>query len=461
MQQDSKIYERVHFKMELRIAFRAVFALGLCTSQVAGEAVARAVRVSGRDFVLTSTNARITMSGPNVVVKGPPYIPSVSGTTYCNDVVNDECTKTGTCKTCYTFNEADVQHMKTMGWDTIRLGVAWAGAQPRDDDALDPDFVERLHALLNLTDRTGIHVILDNHGDMVGGAGCGNGVPMWFQQKAAPELIGKQLTTGFPYNLVPSLEVTKVGGYNECGDNATMWAQHAGDANYNLINDCCKALNAGGNPPGLGYTTIAQKTMDYMINPGPGRDAFVRYWTLMATAVASHPSAFAAELMNEPMTINRKQAYNTWRATAEAINSVIPDMAVSMCDTGEGAIIPAWVSAIGGDGLDLDKDTEDWIINSNTAFYAWHWYGFPTDAANAVKSVMEISEKWNLPTFATEFGSCDAWVAARDANISHTYWHYSSYCDTGAAFGNKPAPADTFGACILGWAGGNSNYTCK
>ena len=35
--------------------------------------------------------------------------------------------------------------------------------------------------------------LLDNHGDMVGSAGCGNGVPMWFQQKAAPDLIGKKV----------------------------------------------------------------------------------------------------------------------------------------------------------------------------------------------------------------------------------------------------------------------------
>lgn len=37
---------------------------------------------------------------------------------------------------------------------------------------------------------------------MVGSAGCGNGVPMWFQKKAAPELIGKPLETKFPYSLV-------------------------------------------------------------------------------------------------------------------------------------------------------------------------------------------------------------------------------------------------------------------
>ena len=63
-------------------------------------------------------------------------------------------------------------------------------SQSRDEDALDPVFLEKLHAVLDLTDANDIHVILDNHGDMVGTAGCGNGVPMWFQQKAAPELIG-------------------------------------------------------------------------------------------------------------------------------------------------------------------------------------------------------------------------------------------------------------------------------
>ena len=63
-------------------------------------------------------------------------------------------------------------------------------------DTLDQTFLDRLHAVLNLTDAMGLHVVLDNHGDMVGSAGCGNGVPMWFQKKAAPDLIGKPLSTG-------------------------------------------------------------------------------------------------------------------------------------------------------------------------------------------------------------------------------------------------------------------------
>ena len=113
--------------------------------------------------------------------------------------------------------------------------------------------------------------------------------------KAAPDLIGKQLTTGFPYSLISSLQVTNVGGYDHCGDDAEKWAAFSGDPNYNLLNECCQAMN-GPNPGGLGYTKISQATMNYMIEEGQGRDDFVRFWRLMAEAVVDHPRAFGFEL---------------------------------------------------------------------------------------------------------------------------------------------------------------------
>ena len=58
----------------------------------------------------------------------------------------------------------------------------------------------------------------------------------------------------------------------------------------------------------------------------------------MAEAVVGHPSAFGAELDNEPITINRRLAFDTWRAAAVAIHDVIPDMAVSLADTSEGCL---------------------------------------------------------------------------------------------------------------------------
>ena len=87
-----------------------------------------------------------------------------------------------------------------------------------------------------------------------------------------------------------------------------------------------------------------------------------------------HPSAFAAELMNEPITLNRKQAFNTWRACAIAINEVIPDMSVSICDVAEGPVFPSWIVDLIGADILLDEDTVEWIKASDNVFYAWHYY---------------------------------------------------------------------------------------
>ena len=55
-----------------------------------------------------------------------------------------------------------------------------------------------------------------------------------------------------------------------------------------------------------------------------------------------------------------------------------------------------------------------------------------------------------MPTFATEFSDCKAWKSAAKYNISHTYWHYSSYCTTG--FVSRAMSVDTAGALnVLCW----------
>lgn len=417
----------------------------------------RNVVIKDKNFILADTGESILLNGPNVVVKGPPYLPFVSGDTYCVDS-DDSCQETNTCVSCTTFNQADVDHIKEMGWNTIRLGVVWAGAQPRNENALDPTFLKQLHAILNLTDTNGLHVVLDNHGDMVSSAGCGNGAPMWFSQIASPELIGKPLATGLPYSIVPSINVKNVGGYDTCGDDEEKWAQYAGDPNYNLLNPCCLAMNSP-NPAGLGWTTINQKAMDFTVIEGEGRDYFVRYWRLMAEAVVDHPSAIAAELMNEPMTIRRSSMFDTWRACAEAINEVIPDMSVSLSDVGEGAVLPEFIADINA-GVFISEDTVEWIKQSSTVFYAWHWYGAPADPRDAVNNAQAIGSSWNVPTYLTEFMSCDAKSAVQEAGISYLYWHYSSYCNTGPWFGDLSVPNETFGGCMLGWGGGDSSWTC-
>merc|ERR1719171_2952946 len=100
--------------------------------------------------------------------------------------------------------------------------------------------------------------------------------------------------------------------------------------------------------------------MNYMMQPGEGRDLFVRYWQLMAQEVAQHPSAVGFELMNEPMSIRRQWMYDTWKATADAIIAVIPDASVAVTDTGEG-VIPNLALEIFRGHLDLNRKTRDWL----------------------------------------------------------------------------------------------------
>jgi len=441
---------------------------------LAEPAVPRHVRVDGVRFVESATSSPIVLSGPNVVVKGWPWFPEVKGSSVCADNPMEpgaECQAyPKLCTSCKTFNQADIDHMKALGENSIRLGVVWAGAQPRDENALDPDFLRRMHAVLNLTDANGIHVVLDNHGDMVGSQNCGNGVPTWFQRKAAADLFGKPLRTSkglasLVGKLIPASHVLveETEGYDRCGDNESLWAAHAGDPNYNLLNECCIAINSangrkgGDNPIALGYTETSQRTMDRLLLKGAGRDEFVRFWALIATAVKGHPSAFAVEPMNEPMSVRRRVMFDTWRAVAEAVHEKVPDMSIALADSGTAPLynpsgINKWIPK---DEWDMSKETFEWIHNSNTLFYAWH-YG---DAAHVVNDMLSLGRQWDVPVFSTE-ASCAVMDVAAAVNVSASYWHYSSYCNTGPYFGNRSLN-HSFGACILGWAGGNSSKCGK
>ena len=116
---------------------------------------------------------------------------------------------------------------------------------------------------------------------------------MWFQRAAAPELIGKPLRTSSFFSLLGH-SVASLDGWDACGYNESLWARHAGDPNYNLLNECCIGLSDGANNNALGFSKLAQATMDYLLEKGAGRDAFARYWELIAAAVAEAESALRA-----------------------------------------------------------------------------------------------------------------------------------------------------------------------
>jgi len=60
-----------------------------------------------------SQNREITFHGTNVVVKVPPYIPTI-----------------GEYNQLWSFGPKDIKNLKDNGFNAIRLGVMWAGVEP-------------------------------------------------------------------------------------------------------------------------------------------------------------------------------------------------------------------------------------------------------------------------------------------------------------------------------------------
>jgi hypothetical protein len=406
---------------------------------------------SGEQFVDATSGAKIVLIGPNVVMKGPPWIPSVACSGPSGACFNCSHFKDTSCK---SFTSADIAHIKSLSYNFIRLGVVWAGGQPTSEPKLGADFEKRLHAFLNLCDEHDISVLLDIHQDAVGTAVCGDGIPQWFSKLATPDEIGRPLR---------GIDTLQKDG--SCGTNDTeSWAKFAGDPDYNIKNRCCRVLNAGNDWGAMSGSQQAQATMAYLLS-ARGRPHYARYTALLAAAAKSHPSVVGLELMNEPPTINRMGLFTLWEQCYRAIRAVYPLLAVGVMDPSQ--------AALGLGDLDLTPATIKWLKEASHLFYAFHWYGTPKPVGSAVRNAQRFGRRHSMPCLLTEFGGyggsygCNTQGNASAAGVGSAYWHYDDYCwpkhcpGNGTADGHCPLEqGPRWGACITGWGSGNESFHC-
>jgi len=96
------------------------------------------------------------------VYKGSPYFPPNSDT----------------FDPLQSFNDEDIDRLKSWGWNSVRLGLMWAGAEPSRGQYNATYF----EALRNITDRLGakgIYTYLELHQDVLSEHFCGDGIPAW------------------------------------------------------------------------------------------------------------------------------------------------------------------------------------------------------------------------------------------------------------------------------------------
>merc|ERR1712038_104104 len=122
--------------------------------------------------------------GTNVVFKTDPFIPI---TTHFD--------------ARYSFSVEDAQLLASMGYNTIRLGVLWAGLEPVEGE-YNMTYLDMVEEIVVMAGERGIYSLLDMHQDAFNAKFCGNGVPDW---------AAKPKKENFPYPLEVQYDVDENG----------------------------------------------------------------------------------------------------------------------------------------------------------------------------------------------------------------------------------------------------------
>ncbi|KAF9199520.1 hypothetical protein BGZ49_010336 [Haplosporangium sp. Z 27] len=167
--------------------------------------------------------------------------------------------------------QKDIDFLKSININSIRLGVHWAGVEPVRGQ-YNQTYLDITNGIIAKFQENGIYTLVDQHQDVLAAQLCGHGVPLWFVQPnwviASHGFPVPQTSTPFPVdaNGLPSA------------------------ANCNSIDWSTSYLSyAVGNAFGRFYSNYNNLA-----------DAWAAYWTTVAGSYGSMPGVLGYDLMNEP-----------------------------------------------------------------------------------------------------------------------------------------------------------------
>ncbi|KAG0056485.1 hypothetical protein BGZ83_004743 [Gryganskiella cystojenkinii] len=172
----------------------------------------------------------------------------------------------------WSIVDKDIQTMKDLNINSIRLGVHWAGVEPVRGQ-YNQTYLDITNGIIKKLQDNDIYTLIDQHQDVWAGQLCGHGAPPWFVQPgwvdAGHMMPVPQKST--PFAVDP---VTRFPSDADCGsiDWGTSYLDYAvGNAFGRLYNN---------------YDNLG--------------DAWAAYWKTVATNYHTMPGVMGYNLMNEP-----------------------------------------------------------------------------------------------------------------------------------------------------------------
>lgn len=391
---------------------------------------------SSRRFILDNNGRYSIFHGANVVVKLPPYLPTLDKFDPLNSLNTEE----------------DFIAMKKLGFNSVRLGVIWESVETAPG-VYDYEYLNKVEEIINKLGENGIYTLVDAHQDVFSRTFCGEGVPYFY--------------------------VNEMGYDTECKANLlTRFLDYVGfcktleEFNFNydenglpLIEDCKK-----NNFVEYHYLIgLSSSYSNFYTNKLNIQEKFVEFWKVVANRFKGNKYILGYDLWNEPIPgaflenaknvvpgyADKYQILPIYKKVDEALREIDPNYILFFENTPFPDTIPLFGGlAWGGMSEKPGDDDKNQVYN----FHAYcclagedacqHGEAPLENSINLCpkyhnklfNNVMKVADKLNIGMFLSEFGACSDSeacynelmnvVSICEKNfISWSYWNYKPYGD--------------------------------
>lgn len=372
--------------------------------------------------------------GTNVVVKGPPYYPSRGSFNVLTSLVKE-----------------DFEAMVRTGFNLIRLGVSWEGAEPVEG-SYDYNYYKVIKEIIEEAGTYGIYVLTDMHQDALAGKYCGWGVPNFAAAGDEKEFPKPYLLT--TWNGTDGVQ--EVFPTNHNGDVSRSNCSWMGSGVVGLSWETSLLTFAGG----AGW-------QGFWDNKNGARDKWTYFWGKTAAALKGIDNILGHELINEPwngdiysnplvlvpQVAEAKNFLPSYDAALAAIRHSDPDVLVMFPESpGQPFGLP--------DGF--YRPPGGWQEASKTVL-SFHYYQIQqVNASVWAESHISDAERLGTSLLMTE-SCCDYYLdwlpEAAARGLSSLQWSWKAWCNETLVEANDGTgrtwyTEKGYGACINGIAGG-------
>lgn len=208
--------------------------------------------------IVDSCGRQRTFRGANVVAKSPPYYPSP------------------VYQPGQSLAPTDGQLWASLGFNLVRLGTMWSGAQPVGRGQFDAGYLQTLVNISSTMYEYGVYTLVDAHQDLGSAYFCADGMPPWLAAEYS------QGAPTFPEPLAPA-----------CNRSSPLSPP-----------DCCGLYSWAT----FYFTNAVGRAFQTLYNTTKGQADGSAFWSAVVSAFvgpqgaggAGGPAVLAWELLNEP-----------------------------------------------------------------------------------------------------------------------------------------------------------------